>query len=70
MVTNNHNILQAPVITSHPQSDEILLGYHVVLEVTAYGAMPLYYQWYYENDIVPGMYVIIILCNNQLPFHR
>ena len=43
------------MITSHPQSDEILQGYRVILEVRAYGAMPLYYQWYYENDIVPGM---------------
>ena len=43
------------MITSHPQDVQILQGYHVTLEVTARGTIPLYYQWYYENDIVPGM---------------
>ena len=43
------------MITSHPQNVVILQGHKVTLEVTAYGTMPLFYQWYYEDDILHGM---------------
>lgn len=52
---------QVPVITSHPQNFTILKGYQVILEVKACGTMPLCYQWYYEHDIVPGVFNHIII---------
>ena len=44
------------MITSHPQNVEILQGHKGILEVEAHGTMPLYYQWYYENNIMHGIY--------------
>ena len=49
-------MLQAPVIISHPQDVKIPHGHAVKLEVKAIGIMPLYYQWHFEYDIIPGMY--------------
>ena len=48
---------QAPVITRHPQNVQIIRGNYGILEVTAYGAMPLNYQWYHNHNIIYGMYV-------------
>ena len=31
-----------------------------MLQVTAYGAEPLCYQWYFENDIIHGMLTHIV----------
>ena len=55
MIGISREMSRAPVITSHPQDVEIQTGYRVQLEITATGTMPLCYQWYYENDIMPGM---------------
>ena len=52
---------QAPVITSHPQDVEIESGFTVTLQVTANDTMPLFYQWYYENDVSHGMLNVIVL---------
>jgi len=56
----DHKAPQAPVIISHPQNVEILKGYKVTLEVIAHGTMPLYYQWYFEDNIIPGMLHYIV----------
>ena len=48
---------KAPVIINHPQGVEIMEGYKVTLEVTANGDKPLYYQWHFEENEIPGMYV-------------
>ena len=53
-VGNDQKKPQAPVITSHPHDIEILKGHRGILEVEAYGTMPLYYQWYYEDEIIHG----------------
>jgi len=55
-----HKAPQAPVIISHPQNIEITKGHRVILEVMACGTIPLYYQWYFENDIIPGMLHYIV----------
>ena len=52
--------IKAPLIKSHPQDVQTTEGVTVTLEVTADGTMPLHYQWYYECDIIPGMYFIHI----------
>ena len=57
---------KAPVILYHPQDVEAMEGYVVILEVTADGIKPLYYQWYFEENEIPGMYVNY--CHNQLFF--
>ena len=44
-----------PVILSHPQDVEIVWGHRKVLTVEADGASPLYYQWYFEQNKLPGM---------------
>ena len=56
------------MITGHPQNVTILKGHAVILEVKACGTMPLCYQWYYENDIVPGMFnhIVYMILYNQL----
>ena len=59
----DHKKVQAPCIKSHPQDIQTLEGVTVILEVTADGTMPLHYQWYYECDILPGMYFIHVLCS-------
>ena len=46
---------KAPVIINHPQDVETLKGYKVILEVTANGDKPLYYQWHFEENEIPGM---------------
>ena len=48
---------KAPVIINHPQNVEVMEGYKVTLEVTANGDKPLYYQWHFEENKIPGMYV-------------
>ena len=53
-VGSNRDNPQPPVITSHPQDVQIPHGHHVTLQVKAYGTMPLYYQWYFGNTIIPG----------------
>ena len=84
IVTTNNTIgvslemSQAPVITSHPQDVKMQKGYTVLLGVTATGTMPLYYQWYYENEIIHGMlhYIMYILITINLfigehkPYYR
>ena len=57
IIGNDHKKPLAPVITSHPKNVEILKGYKVTLEVTAYGTMPLSYQWYHEDKIMHGTYM-------------
>src|SRR5262249_51530249 len=45
----------APSITTQPQSQEAILGQDVSLSVTASGAIPLSYQWYFNtNTLLPG----------------
>ena len=56
----DHERPQAPRISSHPQDIKIQKGYRGMLEVTADGTMPLYYQWYYEDDVIPGMLIIFV----------
>lgn len=51
----DHEKPQVPMITSHPQDVKIPNGHKVTLEVIAQGAMPLCYQWYFEDNIIPGM---------------
>jgi len=51
----DHKALQVPVIISHPQDVKIVEGHKVTSEVIAHGTMPLYYQWYFEDDILHGM---------------
>ena len=51
------NLPATPWITSHPQDIKAMMGHKVVLEVTAYGVMPLHYQWYFEDHKIPGTYV-------------
>ena len=71
-VGNDHNRPQAPVIKNHPpQGVQIPQGHKVTLEVMAYGTEPLYYQWHYKDEIMPGMYLCIIdihACNLYLCF--
>ena len=45
---------QPLVVTSHPQDVQITHGHYVTLEVKTYGTMPLCYQWYFGNTIIPG----------------
>ena len=57
------------MITSQPEDVKILKGHHVILEVQVDGIEPLQYQWYYENDIIPGMLnhtMYIHVCNELL----
>ena len=56
----DHKAPQAPVIFSHPENVEIVNGHRVILEVMACGTMPLYYQWYFEGDILHGMLNYIV----------
>ena len=51
---------QVPVITSHHQNVTIPKGHKITLEMKACGTMPLYYQWYYEHDILHGMFNHIV----------
>ena len=45
----------APVITADPQSQTVTNGQSVTLNVTAYGSLPLSYQWYLNtNSLVAG----------------
>ena len=45
------------MITSHPTQDVyILKGHKVTLDIAAYGTEPLNYQWYYEDEIIHGMF--------------
>ena len=45
------------MITSHPTQDVyILKGHKVTLDIAACGTEPLNYQWYYEDEIIHGMF--------------
>jgi len=44
----------APVIVNHPVSQSIVTGDPVSFTVTASGAIPLQYQWQYNNVDIPG----------------
>ena len=59
---------QVPVITSHPHDVKGLHGHQLILEVKAYGTMPLCYQWYFEYDVIHGMLycVSVHTCNELL----
>ena len=54
-MTARNIVIIGPVITSHPQDVEIHQGHCGTLDVSAYGAMPLHYQWYHENSLLHGM---------------
>ena len=43
-----------PVITQHPQSQEVSADRYISLYVTATGTTPMSYQWFYNDDPVPG----------------
>jgi hypothetical protein len=47
-------VLQAPVITAHPQSQAVSAGSNVTLAVTANGVAPLYYQWHKNGAPMGG----------------
>ena len=47
---------KAPVIIDDPEDKEILKGYTKILEVRVDGAKPLHFQWYFEEDKIPGSY--------------
>ena len=53
--TSDNTPQQPPVITSHPQDVQVQEGRHVILEVKAYGTMPLHYQWYHQFKTIDGM---------------
>ena len=43
------------MITSHPQDVQGQEGCQVILEVKAYGTVPLQYQWHHESKTILGM---------------
>ena len=67
-IDTDHTTHQVPVIKGHPQDVQIPHGHHVTLEVKAYGTMPLYYQWYFGNIMIPGTlnHTLCIYAYNQL----
>ena len=44
----------APVIVNHPVSQSIVTGDPVTFTVTASGAIPMQFQWQYNNADIPG----------------
>ena len=40
----------APIIDVHPQGQTVTNGQDVTLNVTAYGSLPLWYQWYFNTN--------------------
>jgi predicted outer membrane repeat protein len=47
-------LLQAPTITSQPQSQSVILGSGVAFSVAANGSIPLSYQWRSNNVNIPN----------------
>ncbi|MGC8829233.1 MAG: S8 family serine peptidase [Verrucomicrobiia bacterium] len=46
--------LKPPTVVSSPQSTNVYAGGSVTLSVQATGALPLYYQWYYNGNPIIG----------------
>ncbi len=46
--------LGKPVLTANPQSWVETAGDHVAFGVQAAGTLPISYQWYYNNAVLPG----------------
>src|ERR1043166_3182520 len=44
---------QAPVIVTPPQSQSVSSGSNVTFSVAAAGAQPLYYQWLFNEQVLP-----------------
>jgi len=58
---------QSPVILTQPQSQSVLVGETVTLNVTANGAPPLNYQWSFDgNFIARGTNATFVLTNVQV----
>jgi len=55
-----------PVILKHPDDHiGVLEGSPVTLEIKARGAMPLYYQWYFNSRPVQGVFITCIMYSNN-----
>jgi sugar lactone lactonase YvrE len=55
-----------PTIVTNPASLNVLAGSNVVLNVTAIGSQPIYYQWFYNNKRILGANAAqLILANVQ-----
>jgi alpha-tubulin suppressor-like RCC1 family protein len=55
-----------PTIVTNPASLNVLAGSNVVLNVTATGSQPLYYQWFCNNKRIPGANTAqLVLANVQ-----
>lgn len=55
-----------PTIVSNPKSGNVLAGSNVVLNVTATGSQPLYFQWFCNNKRIPNANTAqLILANVQ-----
>ena len=47
-------VLGPPAITTEPQSQTVGVGTTVTFPVTATGAPPLFYQWSFDGQALPG----------------
>lgn len=52
--TLNTSAASAPVITSQPTNQAVLLGSSATFSVVALTGTPLFYQWYYNSVLVKG----------------
>jgi uncharacterized repeat protein (TIGR03803 family) len=48
------SVLSIPVITASPASQTVTVGVFCSFSVTAVGAPPMYYQWYFGEAALPG----------------
>ena len=53
-LTLSGSALSQPAITTQPQSASLLAGDTVVLQVTATGTPPLFYQWFKDGAPIAG----------------
>jgi hypothetical protein len=43
-----------PEIQEHPKSTQVQLGGHAIFRCVAHGQAPLKYQWFKDQDAIPG----------------
>lgn len=57
----------SPVITQHPQDTLVIAGGTAQFAVTATGVPALSYQWYFQNNPLPGQTSPTLVLNQVLP---
>lgn len=71
VVVNLHQPPEPPRLLTQPQSQDVIAGSALTLEVTGAGVTPLYqYQWFWNNEPLPGATSSTLMVTNATLGHR